>query len=92
MLDTRTEDSSSKLYGQSNNKNKLMLKAKYSFYSTILFFLFANPETYHMIQLAIDKCISGISVVDSYGTPSIVGLFINTSLFFFTMISIMLLS
>ena len=71
------------------NKNRIILKAKYSFYSTLIFILFANPETYRVIQLAMG---SFVPIVDSYGTPTVSGFFISAFLFFTSMISIMLLN
>jgi hypothetical protein len=83
--------------GSDNNKNttvsnnfsfnRLMLKAKYSFYSTLVFFLFANPETFIVLQQIFGKYITFIS----NGMPTIVGVFINTGLFFVTMLGLMLL-
>jgi len=66
--------------------NRIALKAKYSFYSALVFFLFSNPETYLILQR-----ILGSAVVTPHGAPTISGIFITTGLFFFTMLGLMLL-
>ena len=68
--------------------NRILLKAKYSFYSALVFFLFANPETYAVIQRVVGGVIQTIS---SSGAPTMSGLFLHTGLFFFTMLGLMLL-
>ena len=67
--------------------NRILLKAKYSFYSALVFFLFANPETYAVIQRLIGGAITTISA----GAPTIHGIMLHTVLFFFTMLGLMLL-
>ena len=59
--------------------NRLMLKIKYSFYCALVFFLFANPETAAVLQ----------RIVGTY-TPAY-GLFFHTTLFFVTVLGLMLL-
>ena len=55
------------------------LKAKYAFYSTLIFFLVANPETFKMTQ----KVLGGIvSIADSGGCPTAIGFFLHSGLFF----------
>ncbi len=66
--------------------NHLMVKAKYSFYSAVVFFLFANPETYRILQQVFGQFITFIY---SNGMPTITGVFINTGLFFLTMLGLM---
>ena len=68
--------------------NRISLKAKYSFYSALVFFLFANPETSLILQRFFGKFVSFIT---PGGAPTISGIFISTGLFFFTMLGLMLL-
>lgn len=67
--------------------NRFLLKVKYSFYSTLVFFLFANPETSLIFQRFFGNYVTFVS---SSG-PTINGIFINTFLFFLTMLGLMLL-
>jgi hypothetical protein len=66
----------------------IALKAKYSFYSAIVFFLVANPETYKIIQ----KLFSGVigDVISSSGCPTVLGLFLHTGIFFLIMLGLMM--
>lgn len=68
--------------------NRILLKAKYSFYSALVFFLFANPESYAVLQRAFGH---SLSIITSGGGPTIHGIFISTFLFFMTMLGLMLL-
>ena len=68
--------------------NRILLKAKYSLYSALVFFLFANPETTFILQRFFGKFVSLIS---PSGAPTITGLFFSTGLFFITMLGLMLL-
>ena len=68
--------------------NRIMLKAKYSLYSALVFFLFANPETILILQRFFGKFVT---FVTPGGATTIAGIFINTGLFFLTMLSLMLL-
>jgi hypothetical protein len=68
--------------------NRILLKAKYSLYSALVFFLFANPETYIVLQRFFGKIVTFIT---PSGAPTISGIFINTGLFFITMLGLMLL-
>ena len=68
--------------------NRIMLKAKYSLYSALVFFLFANPETILILQRFFG---SFVTFITPGGAPTIAGIFINTGLFFLTMLSLMLL-
>jgi predicted signal transduction protein with EAL and GGDEF domain len=70
------------------NVNRVLLKAKYSFYSALVFFLFTNPETYSILQHIFGGFITFIT---PSGAPTIHGIFINTALFFLTMLGLMLL-
>jgi hypothetical protein len=65
----------------------IALKAKYSFYSALVFFLVANPETYKVIQ----KLIGGIfTVASDSGCPTPFGLFFNTIVFFCVILALMM--
>jgi hypothetical protein len=68
--------------------NRILLKAKYSLYSALIFFLFANPETTHILQKVFGNVVT---MVSSSGMMTIQGLFVNTGLFFLTMLGLMLL-
>ena len=67
--------------------NRFLLKVKYSFYSTLVFFLFANPETSVIFQRFFGNYVTFVQS----GVPTISGIFINTALFFLTMLGLMLL-
>jgi hypothetical protein len=66
----------------------IALKAKYSFYSALVFFLVANPETYKIIQWLIGHFIGGTA--NALGCPTQLGLIIHTVLFFFAMLALMM--
>ena len=68
--------------------NRVFLKAKYSLYSALVFFLFANPETTLILQRFFGKFVNFITPA---GVPTISGIFASTALFFFTMLGLMLL-
>jgi hypothetical protein len=68
--------------------NRVLLKAKYSFYSALVFFLFANPESFLALQRMFGH---SVSIITSGGAPTIHGIFISTLLFFLTMLGLMLL-
>ena len=68
--------------------NRILLKAKYSFYSALVFFLFANPESYAVLQRIFGH---SMNIITSGGGPTIHGIFISTFLFFMTMLGLMLL-
>jgi hypothetical protein len=63
------------------------LKAKYAFYSTLIFFLVANPETFKMTQSLIGWLIP---IADTGGCPTSVGFFIHTAVFFLVLWGAML--
>lgn len=62
------------------------LKAKYAAYTTLVFFLIANPETYKLIQ----KFIGAWVTVANDGCPTPTGFFIHSALFFLVLWSLML--
>jgi hypothetical protein len=55
------------------------LKAKYALYSTLVFFLVANPETYKLLQKFLGRWVD---IAGGGGCPTPVGFFIHTGLFF----------
>jgi hypothetical protein len=63
------------------------LKAKYAFYSTLIFFLVANPETFKMTQKVFGWLFL---VADSGGCPSALGFFFHTLVFFLVLWGAML--
>ena len=73
---------------QTFSYNRILLKAKYSFYSALVFFLFANPESYAVLQRVFGH---SMNIITSGGGPTIHGIFISTFLFFMTMLGLMLL-
>jgi hypothetical protein len=66
--------------------NRLLLKIKYSFYSTLVFLIFANPETIRLV-----KSFVGGWFASGDGVPTAFGLFGMGLLFFMTMLALMLL-
>ena len=63
------------------------LKAKYALYTTLIFFLIANPETYKLIQ----KFVGGwVTIASEGGCPTPAGFFIHSGLFFLTLWGMML--
>lgn len=65
----------------------MALKAKYSFYSTLVFFLIANPETFKMTQKVFGWVVT---VADGGGCPTALGFFLHTALFFLVLWGAML--
>jgi len=65
----------------------ILLKAKYSFYSALVFFLIANPEVYRVVQ----KITGGIfgTLASEGGCPTTLGLVAHTVLFFFVILGLM---
>ena len=68
--------------------NRFLLKVKYAFYSTLIFIIFANPETLKLLQMAVGRFIT---IASSDGLPSTLGLFTMAALFFGTMLGLMML-
>lgn len=73
--------------GQSQYFPNYALKAKYAAYTTLVFFLIANPETYKLIQKFIG---SFVTVASEGGCPTPSGFFIHTGLFFLVLWTLML--
>lgn len=85
--DTTTNDKKTSGW-YSYSFNTLFLKLKYSFYSALVFFLFANPETMNILQGFFGK---SVYIITSHGVTTNMGIIISTSLFFITIFSLMLL-
>ena len=68
--------------------NKFLLRIKYSFYSAVVFFLLANPETFRVLQTIIGN---RLPYVDAAGVPTAIGFFSQTGLFFLVMLGLMML-
>jgi hypothetical protein len=64
----------------------LMLKAKYSFISALVFFIVANPETYKFTQ----TLFGGLFKVAEAGAATPAGLLLHTAVFFFAMWGLMM--
>jgi hypothetical protein len=62
------------------------LKAKYSFYSALVFFLIANPETFKVTQMIFGSIIT----LANGGCPTPAGLFLHTGIFFLVLLGLML--
>ena len=63
------------------------LKAKYALYSTLVFFVVANPETYRVSQKFLGRFLE---IADSVGHPTPLGFFFHSFLFFLLLWAIML--
>jgi hypothetical protein len=66
----------------------ILLKAKYSFYSMLVFFLIANPETYKIVSWLMAPIIGPLA--STSGCPTPLGLFIHTILFFVVILALMM--
>lgn len=66
----------------------ILLKAKYSFYSTLVFFLVANPETYKIINWMLGPILGPIA--STAGCPTPLGIFFHSILFFFVILALMM--
>lgn len=62
------------------------LKAKYAFYSALVFFLIANPETFKVTQMLFGSMVT----LAHGGCPTPAGLFFHTAIFFLFLLGIML--
>ena len=65
----------------------LGLKIKYSFYSALVFFLVASPETFKFMQQLFGTFIT---IASSGGCPTTTGFFIHTVIFFLVMLALMM--
>jgi hypothetical protein len=68
--------------------NKFLLRIKYSFYSAVVFFLLANPETYKVLNRAVGQYFS---YIDAAGVPTALGFFAQTGLFFLVILGLMMM-
>lgn len=64
----------------------LGLKAKYSFYSALVFFLIASPETFKLTQMLFGSFIT----LANGGCPTPAGLFFHSFIFFLFLLGLML--
>jgi hypothetical protein len=72
--------------GETSYETNIFLKAKYAFYSMLIFFLVANPETYKITESFFGRFFT----VANNGCPTSGGFFFHTILFFFILWGIML--
>ena len=63
------------------------LKMKYSFYSALVFFLVANPETYILSQMVFGRFFP---VASATGCQTTLGFFLHTFVFFIVMVALMM--
>jgi len=63
------------------------LKMKYSFYSALVFFLVANPETFKFSQMIFGKFLD---IASAGGCPTAAGFFLHTFAFFLVMLALMM--
>ena len=63
------------------------LKVKYSFYSALVYFLVANPETYKMTAWLFQNLFT---VASPGGCPTTAGFFLHTVVFFIVMVGLMM--
>jgi hypothetical protein len=68
-------------------KINFVLKAKYAFYSTLVFFLVANPETFKLTQ----RMFGGLfPIASATGCSTPMGFFFHTAVFFVVLYALML--
>jgi len=65
----------------------ILLKAKYSFISALVFFIVANPETYKFTQTVLGSLFE---VAHPMGAATPSGLLLHTAIFFFAMLGLMM--
>jgi len=66
----------------------ILLKAKYSFISALVFFIVANPETYKFTQSVLG---SFFDVAHPMGAATPNGLLLHTFVFFLAMLGLMMI-
>ena len=64
----------------------IALKAKYAFYSALVFFLVANPETYKLTQMIFGRFF----MISTGGCATPAGLFLHSIVFFIVLLGLML--
>lgn len=62
------------------------LKAKYSLYSALVFFLIACPETFKLTQSLFGSFLT----IANGGCPTPMGFFLHTVIFFFVLLGLMM--
>lgn len=65
----------------------IALKAKYAAYTTLVYFLVANPETYKLFQGFFGKWLQ---VSNSEGCPTPTGFFFSSGVFFLFLWALMM--
>lgn len=70
-------------------KDRAILKAKYSFYSTLVFFLIANPETIRLLGKLVSPWVDVVEP-GCPTAPTATGFFVQTAAFFCVMWGLML--
>lgn len=63
------------------------LKIKYALYSTLVYFIISNPETFKLTQLILGNFMT----IAINGFPTPYGVFLHTGLFFLSILGLMLL-
>jgi hypothetical protein len=66
----------------------LLLRAKYSFYSTLVFLVCANPETYKIMNRIFSPLFGTLASPE--GCPTPLGLIGNTLLFFLVFLALLM--
>jgi hypothetical protein len=64
----------------------LLLQLKYAFYTTLVFFLMACPETYKTVQNLAGNTLGTLS---HNGLPTMLGLAVQSVLFFLVMLALL---
>lgn len=65
----------------------LLLQLKYAFYTTLVFFLMACPETYKTVQNLAASLFS--TTLSTNGLPTMIGLAVQSALFFVVMVALL---
>jgi hypothetical protein len=65
----------------------IVLKAKYAFYSTLVFFVVANPETFKLTQRVFGPFLT---IASDAGAATPFGFFLHSALFFLVLWGLML--
>ena len=87
--DTQEIRERSKEYQSAGNtlNTNIALKAKYAFYSTLVFFVIANPETFKLTQRVFGGFLMSAS---DTGAPTANGFFLHSFIFFLVLWGLML--
>jgi hypothetical protein len=65
----------------------LLLQFKYAFYTTLVFFLMACPETYKTVQNLAGSLLG--YTLSNNGLPTMFGLAVQSALFFVVMVALL---